>query len=127
LLGVTVFFCIVFWKIFVKAGYKGYESLISGHNAFSMIIMAGKKGRYYFLFLIPIVIMNAPIFLGIYDMTVLKTCSVIGTIGLLGLYIDVTIAFVKRFNKGMGFTIGTVLLPFIFYPILAFGKSKYSK
>ena len=30
-----------------------------------------------------------------------------------------------RFGKGGWFTVGLVLLPFIFYPILAFGDSKY--
>ena len=31
----------------------------------------------------------------------------------------------KKFNKGVGFTIGLILLPSIFLLILAFGKSKY--
>ena len=33
----------------------------------------------------------------------------------------------KKFNKGIGFTIGLILLPTIFLFILAFGKSKYTK
>jgi hypothetical protein len=127
LLGITVFFCIVFWKLFKKMGYKGYESLISGHNGYAMIIAAGKQGRYYFLFLIPIVIMNTPVFLGTGNLTAISTCSAIGTILLLALYIDLTLSLMKRFKKGMGFAIGTILLPFIFYPILAFGKAAYKK
>jgi hypothetical protein len=31
----------------------------------------------------------------------------------------------KVFGKGTGFGFGLLLLPFIFYPILAFGKSEY--
>jgi hypothetical protein len=31
------------------------------------------------------------------------------------------------FGKGAGFTIGLLFLPFIFYPILAFGDAKYQE
>jgi len=31
----------------------------------------------------------------------------------------------KSFGKDVGFTIGLILLPVIFYPILAFGDAKY--
>jgi len=33
--------------------------------------------------------------------------------------------FVRAFGKEMGFAIGTIFLPFIFYPLLAFGGSRY--
>jgi|GEM_PF-3271116 len=99
LLAIIVFFCIVFRKLFKKMGYKGYESLISGHNGYLMITAAGKQGRYYFLFLIPIVIMNAPIFLGLMNATALQTCSIIGTLLLFVLYIDVTVSLMKKFKK----------------------------
>lgn len=125
ILAITVFLCIVFWKLFKKMGYKGYEALISGHNGYLMLIAAGKQGRYYFLFLIPILIMNAPVFFGWVNATALQIFSIIGTLLLLVLYVDVTVSLVKRFKKGLGFAIGTILLPIIFYPILAFGKAKY--
>ena len=31
----------------------------------------------------------------------------------------------KSFGKGVGFGIGLLLLPFIFFPILGFGSAKY--
>ena len=125
LLGITVFFCIVFRKLFKKMGYKGYEALISGHNGYLMITAAGKQGRYYFLFIIPILIMNLPVMLGVMNSTFLSTFSAVGFVLLLGLYVDVTLSLMKRFKKGIGFGIGAILLPIIFYPILAFGKAKY--
>ncbi|MCG2679668.1 MAG: DUF5684 domain-containing protein [Kiritimatiellae bacterium] len=36
-----------------------------------------------------------------------------------------TVAFAKAFNKGGGFAVGLIFLPFIFYPILAFGNATY--
>lgn len=121
------FFVVVFWKFFAKAWRKGYESLISGHNAFEMVRIAGKQGRYYFLFLIPIVIMNWPLLFGIFNPTVLKIFSIIGGLWFAGLYIDLTFSMAKRFKKGSWFAIWLAILPCIFYPILALGKSKYSK
>ena len=32
----------------------------------------------------------------------------------------------KSFGKGVGFTLGLLLLPFVFYPILGFGSSQYN-
>jgi hypothetical protein len=31
----------------------------------------------------------------------------------------------QKFGKGFWFALGLVILPFIFFPILAFGKSQY--
>ncbi|HPN18173.1 MAG TPA: DUF5684 domain-containing protein, partial [Chitinophagales bacterium] len=31
----------------------------------------------------------------------------------------------RAFGKDVGFTVGIILLPIVFYPILAFGDSKY--
>ncbi|MDE3228927.1 MAG: hypothetical protein KGO05_03520, partial [Chloroflexota bacterium] len=31
----------------------------------------------------------------------------------------------KSFGHGLGFTLGMIFLPFIFFPILAFGSSQY--
>lgn len=43
----------------------------------------------------------------------------------LASYIILNINLAKRFGKKSGFAIGLILLPLIFYPILAFDKSKY--
>jgi len=32
----------------------------------------------------------------------------------------------KSFGKGVGFTLGLIFLPFIFYPILGFDNSQYN-
>ena len=37
----------------------------------------------------------------------------------------VTGAIAKQFGKSAGFGIGLLLLPFVFYPMLAFGDAKY--
>ena len=32
----------------------------------------------------------------------------------------------KKFGQGVGFAIGLILLPFIFFPILGFGSAQYN-
>ena len=39
--------------------------------------------------------------------------------------IIVIAAFAKSFGKGIGYVLGLLLLPFIFYPMLAFGDASY--
>lgn len=123
-----VFYFIIARKLFVKAHHKWYESLISGHNAYVIVTtMAGKQGRYYFLFLIPLVLTNLPLFLGMQNLQVIAASWFIGGLGFLLLYIDLTCSLAKKFNKKMRFTAGLILLPFIFYPILALDSSTFKK
>lgn len=94
-----IFMIIVNWKLFEKAGFKGYESLIPGHNFVVMIQIAGKPISYFFLMLIP--------FANIYYM------------------IKMIHGISKSFGKGAGFTWGLVLLPIIFLPMLVWGDAEY--
>ena len=33
----------------------------------------------------------------------------------------------KAFERSTGFTLGLILLPFVFYPVLAFGRARYRR
>jgi hypothetical protein len=37
----------------------------------------------------------------------------------------VVVALAESFGKGAGYAVGMILLPFIFYPMLAFGDAQY--
>ncbi|WP_316822160.1 DUF5684 domain-containing protein [Pedobacter gandavensis] len=87
------------WKIFVKAGKPGWASLIPIYNSIVLIEIVGKPTIWILWLLIPC---TAPIF-GIWLMNLLS----------------------KSFGKDEGFTVGLVLLSFIFVPILGFGGAKY--
>jgi Na+/melibiose symporter-like transporter len=52
---------------------------------------------------------------------VLLLISVVNLITMIIILNDLA----KSFGKGVGFTIGLLLLPVIFYPILAFGDAQY--
>ena len=87
------------WRIFEMAGRPGWASLIPFYNGYVLFEIAGKPGWWLLLLLVPLV--NIVI-------------VVIASIGLA-----------RSFGKQDMFAAGLVLLPFIFYPILAFGESEY--
>ena len=88
------------WIIFNKAGRPGVAAIIPIWNVIELIRISGKPLWWILLLLIPIV--NLVILI-----IVLNGVS-------------------KGFGKEAGFTVGLVLLPVVFFPILAFGKATYS-
>ncbi|WP_410222216.1 DUF5684 domain-containing protein [Pedobacter sp.] len=111
LLGVWLVFMILFslaisvitiagmWKTFTKAGKPGWAALIPIYNVYVMIQIVGKPDIWLLWCLIPCV-------------------NIVFTIWLQNL-------LSKSFGKEEGFTLGLILFPFIFYPILGFGSAKY--
>ncbi len=89
------------WMIYEKAGRYGWAALVPIHKDIRMLEIAGKPGWWVFLYLVPI--LNIVIFVSM----------------LIGLS--------KRFGHGIGFAMGLLFLPFVFFPILAFDKSVYSE
>ena len=96
---VALFMIVVMWKVFTKAGQPGWAILIPIYNVYVMLMIAGKPGWWLILMFVPVVNI------------------VIGIMALAG--------FAGNFGKGGGFVVGLIFLPFIFFPILAFGSAKY--
>ena len=87
------------WRIFVKAGDRGWKAIIPIWNTLIVLKIVGRPWWWIFLYLIPIVWWIV--------------------------YIIVYYDLAKSFGKGVGFAVGVILLPFIFVPILGFGSSQY--
>ncbi len=100
-LALIVFLIVTMWKIFTKAGKPGWASIIPIYNVFVMLDIAGKPAWWFLLFLIPFV------------------NFIVGILVIAGI--------AANFGKGGGFVVGMILLPIVFYPILAFGSAQYSK
>src|SRR4030042_3149095 len=94
-----VLVCAAQWVLFEKAGRPGWHSLIPVYNTIVLIRIVGKPWWWLLLFMIPFV-------------------NIIWAIWMVNL-------LSKSFGQSVGFTIGLILLSPIFYPILAFGGSKY--
>lgn len=87
------------WKVFEKAGQPGWASLVPVYNIIVLLDIVKKPRWWVILALIPFANM---------------------VIGFILAY-----ELSKAFGKNIGFTIGLILIPFVFFPILAFGDSKY--
>jgi hypothetical protein len=89
----------VFVESVQQAGQPGWAAIIPIVNFYFLCKVARRPGWWLLLMLIPFV--NV----------------------IILIIIDIDIA--KNFGKGVGFGIGLILLPFIFFPILAFGSARY--
>jgi Family of unknown function (DUF5684) len=87
------------WKIFSKAGQPGWAAIIPIVNTYFVCKVAGRPGWWVIPMFIPFV----------------------NFIIAIILCIDIA----KSFGKGVGFGIGLILLPVIFFPILGFGSAQY--
>ena len=95
-MALSILMIISLWKIFKKAGKPGWASIIPIYNIYIMCEIAEKEWWYVLLSCVP--------FANIYAMVVLYN------------------GMAKRFGKSGGFVAGMILLPVIFFPMLAFGK-----
>jgi hypothetical protein len=87
------------WKVYEKAGKPGWAAIIPVYTWIVMLEIVGKPIWWIFLFFIPCV----------------NIIFMIWTINLLS----------KSYGQSEGFTVGLVLLGFVFYPILGFGSYQY--
>ena len=98
-LAMLVLIIVALWKVFTKADQPGWGAFIPVYNAYLLCKIAGKPGWWLILWFIPLV--------------------------------NVVVAFLvalgvaEGFGKGAAFGVGLFFLPFIFYPILAFGDASY--
>ena len=87
------------WFIFKKAGRPGWAAIVPFYNAYTLFNVAWGQPWLFLLLLVPLV--NVVV------------------------YILCLVKLAHAFGEGGGFAVGLLLLPFIFFPILAFGGSRY--
>jgi hypothetical protein len=87
------------WKVFQKAGKPGWASIIPIYNIIVLLEIIGYSPILVLLMFVPVV--N----------------------GVFAIIMHYKLAQV--FNRGIGFALGLIILPYIFLPILGFGDSKY--
>lgn len=105
LLGLVVYVALIvlmvasMWKLFTKAGKPGWAALIPIYNTIVLIEITGRPLWWFVLLLIPFV-------------------NIVALVILLN---DLS----KSFGKGVGTTLLLIFLPFIAFPMLAFGSASY--
>jgi hypothetical protein len=97
---IAIFMIVCMAKIFMKADRPWWAAIIPFYNIYTLFKITFGNGWLFLLEFIPIVNIIIDIILNI--------------------------KLAKAFGKGAGFTVGLILLPIIFIPILAFGSASYS-
>lgn len=103
ILAILVIVAILFisgWKLFQKAGKPGWAMLVPFYNTVTMLRIARRPVWWIVLMFVPFVNIVVSLF-------VLRRLAGV-------------------FGKGRWFTVGLFFLPFIFFPILAFGSAAYA-
>ncbi len=100
-LAVVVLMLASMWKIFTKAGKPGWAAIVPIYNIIVLLEVVGRPIWWFVLMLIPFV--NIVVWI-----IVLHDLS-------------------KVFGKGVGMTLLNIFLPFIGYPMLAWGAVTYTK
>ncbi len=98
-IAIVLFYLIAYWRIFSKAGRPGILAIIPIVSTFVLLSIVGRPLWWFVLFLIPVV----------------------NIVMAIIVYNDLS----KSFGHGAGFTVGLVLLPEIFIPVLGYGGSRY--
>ena len=98
-LAVLILLLASIWKVFQKAGKPGWASIVPLYNSWVMIQIAGKPSWWFFMMFVPFA----------------------NIVFAIMLYVEIA----KRFGKGGGFAALLILLPFVGFPILGFGKAQY--
>lgn len=108
-LAIVVLQIVANWKLFTKAGEKGWKAIIPFYNTAILYKISGMSpwlALLYIGFLIPGINFIVSI-----------------VFAILRLYQPINLA--KGFKKSTGFTVGLIMLPFVFNLILGLGDSKY--
>jgi hypothetical protein len=95
----AVVLLIAMWKIFTKAGKPGWAAIVPIYNIIVLLEVVGRPVWWIVLLLVPFVNI------------------------VIGFMLSFDLA--KSFGKGAGYALGLIVLPYLFYPMLAFGSSTY--
>jgi hypothetical protein len=96
---ISILVIIAQWRIYEKAGQPGWASLIPFYNFYVLLKIVGKPEWWLIWIFVPL----ANLIVGIWTTNLLS----------------------KSFGKDEAFTLGLIILPVIFYPILGFGNAEY--
>lgn len=95
----AILMIVSYWKVFEKAGKPGWACLIPIYNIIVLLEIVGKPWYWLLFMLVPLL----NVIFGIWALNLLML----------------------SFGKNSGWTIGTIILPFVFIPLLGLGDANY--
>ncbi len=130
MIATTAIEVIALWRVFAKAGERGFASLIPYYSDYVIYKLSWDRQAFlnFILYEILSLILGCladvlPDVIGL----ALGICSMIAGMTALVYEIRVSVKLASSFGKGASFGWGIVLLPAVFLSILGFGEAKYIK
>lgn len=119
----AVFVIAMWWNIFKKAWLRGWRVLIPILNVYTVFKVADKKGSFWIALLLSV----ASSVLSALNLGYVVTGLFTIVLGICWIILEFSVAFslAELVGYGKWFGVGLVLLPIVFLPILAFGRSEY--
>lgn len=94
-----VFFIVAMWTVFEKANQPGWAAIVPFYNIYVLLKVVGRPGWWLALMFVP------------------------GVVTVIAIVVMIDLA--KAFGKRGVFAVLLILLPFVGWPILAFGEVRY--
>ena len=129
----VVFFFIAVAKVHQKAGYPGWSAIVPYYCQYVEAKIGGDENNFWHLLIgsgASLVVSFISAFTLIFsDSTVVSSIGELlsSAISIYVLVFQVRILYnlSRAFGQGAGFTVGLMLVPIVFYPMLAWGNYEY--
>ena len=129
-LGITIFLIIAQSQVNKKARRPGWAAIVPYYCNYVRAEIGGNTKPFWIMLPCHLVsaicsIMSNFIEEGI-PLLLLLVISFTASIAIFVCFIIITYNLAKSFGYGVGFTVGLLLIPLVFYPILAWNSSTYN-
>jgi hypothetical protein len=119
---ISILIIVAQWFIYSKAGQPGWAAIVPFYNMIVLLKIVGRPAWWICWFLQ--IILFDLIFIMNQGLTTMLLLMLSGITAMV-FSVIITNSLSKSFGKDAGFTVGLIFLPYVFYPILGFGKATY--
>lgn len=120
---VCILSVIALWRIFEKAGEKGWKALVPGYNMYILFKICWEPKYFWIEF----ALLFCSALISEMDNPIVGIVSIVFLAGLLYINAIFCSKLAKSFGKGTGFAVGLFFLSVFFQMILGFGSAEYNR
>jgi len=120
-----IFFLIVQWKLFSKAGDKGWKVLIPVYGMYTQYKLFWNTRWFWIMFLLGVATSVTGTMLTEETAVLMTIVSIVAAVMSFIISIVYCVKLARSFGRAGGFAAGLIFLPVIFMPILAFSRDAY--
>lgn len=100
-------------KAYKKAGEEGWKAIIPVYNQYTLCNIVGINPMWILIVVLSSFLSSIPLI------------GLVSSIASIYFTVLLNVSVAKSYGKSTAFAIGLIFLPFIFWPIIGFGKANY--